>query len=142
MLTSETGELRFIEELKRRGYRDIIRAEGYFPDWDIQTNLGTYEIKDDVLASKTGRIFVEYAYRDKPSGLAATKADYFVVLVGDSAHVTTVHNWRDFLRSSWPYLQKGVGGDNNWSKGVFVSPELLTASRVSGLETWKLLQTK
>lgn len=138
MLTEETGEVRLIAELKRRGLKDIVRAEGYFPDWDIKTEHGTYEVKDDVLAVKTGRIFVEFSYRGNPSGLAATKADYFVVIVGDEAHVATVFNWRDFLRSSWPYLKKGKGGDNGWSMGVFVGLEHLTASRIGGLDTWRL----
>jgi hypothetical protein len=138
MLTQETGEIRFIAELQRRGYKNIERSEGYFPDWDIKTERGTFEIKEDALAPKTGRIFIEYLYKGNPSGLAYTKADYFVVIVSDLAHIAPSRNWKEFLRESWKYLDKARGGDNLWSQGVFIKLEYLDPSKIASLVTWRL----
>lgn len=140
MLTEETGELRFIEALRQRGYETIERAEGYFPDWDIKTERATYEIKTDVMAPKTGNVFVEFEYRHKPSGIAATKADYFVVIIEDYAHLTLVTHWRDFIRQHWTFLKKVRGGDNGWSTGVLIDVGLVTRSRITSLDSWFLPQ--
>lgn len=138
MLTSEHGEERFVKALAQHGARDIVRSEGYFPDWDIKCDLGTYEVKEDVIALRSERLFMEYRYRGNLSGIASTKADFFVVIVGDSAFFTRTENWRDFIRQNWQYLKRMKGGDNGWSEGVFILMEHLTPSYISRIEVWKL----
>lgn len=137
-LTVEHGEERFAKELVRHGAKDIIRSHGYFPDWDIGCDKGTYEIKEDVAAQRTGRLFVELKYRGELSGLAATKADWFVFIVKNTAYFSRSVHWKSFLRDNWKYLNKTLGGDNNWSEGVLVPMDYVTSSHICGLEAWEI----
>lgn len=64
-------------------------SEGNFKDYDIRTykkidtkNLYTYyEVKSDKIGYKTGNICIEIKCNGKPSGLSATKADYWIYFV-------------------------------------------------------------
>lgn len=124
--------------LKQRGATDIVQSQGYFPDWDIKCNFGTYEIKEDVAASRTGNVFIEFTYRGKPSGIASTKADYFVFIIGDNAYFTRTEYWKDFIRDSWQYLKKVKGGDNNWSQGILLEVQYLSPQYISSFKSWEL----
>ena len=42
------------------------------------------EVKMDRIAHKTGRIFVEYESRGKPSGISTTEADYWCSIIGSN----------------------------------------------------------
>ncbi len=46
--------------------------------YDIKTNNGKYEIKTDSNYKKYNSIFAEFMSNNKSSGIAKTKADYFV----------------------------------------------------------------
>ena len=42
---------------------------------------GTLEVKRDFKVSDTGNIAIEYRYRNKPSGIAATKATWWALVL-------------------------------------------------------------
>ena len=81
----------------------------------------TIEVKTDLQASKTRRVFVEYESRGKPSGISKTKADYYCFVVSEFSYIiiktTALKNkCRKYLKTS---LDK-KGGDNNTSKGILL----------------------
>lgn len=138
-LTNETGELRMIAALIARGYKDIVRApDRFFPDWDVQTNIGTFEVKQDQKFHKTGNVCIEVWDRGHWSGIVRTKALYFAVVTGDIAHVALTDAWREFLRLNKDYLPFVKCGDDLLAKGFLVSMSLLTPSKIGGLEPWVL----
>jgi hypothetical protein len=40
----------------------------------------TVEIKTDLIAHKTGNVAIEFEYRNKPSGISKTNADYYAFI--------------------------------------------------------------
>jgi hypothetical protein len=46
--------------------------------YDIDLGLTKLEVKNDIMASRTGNIAIEYECRGKPSGIDATIADWWV----------------------------------------------------------------
>ena len=84
-------------------------------------NNKTIEVKTDLQASETGRVFVEYESRYKPSGISKTKADYYCFVISKFSYIiiktTELKNkCRKYLKTS---LDKR-GGDNNTSKGILL----------------------
>lgn len=59
-------------------------ASGYAPDWDLRLthktagNSWAYEVKSDTVAARTGNLAIEFECSGRPSGIAATKADYWI----------------------------------------------------------------
>jgi hypothetical protein len=61
-------------------------SKGYFKEYDIKIldeegNETKIEVKSDRLSSKTGNLCIEHKYKNKPSGIDATTADYWVYFV-------------------------------------------------------------
>lgn len=85
------------------------------------------ECKRDRLARKTGNIFIEYECFGKPSGIATTKSDYWVVGIesknGDVevAILMSVSWLKDKCRSLWHTNKNVSGGDDNAAKGILIS---------------------
>jgi hypothetical protein len=55
----------------------------------------TFEIKYDVMANSTGNIAIEYynPKSDKPSGITATKANYWICILNpEQIYISTVEN--------------------------------------------------
>ena len=44
------------------------------------TNNKQYEVKADLMANKTGNLFIENVQFNKPSGIDVTTADYYIVI--------------------------------------------------------------
>lgn len=76
-------------------------------DFTFTGNTGSYsvEVKHDVKSSTTGNFAFEYLYKNKPSGINSTEADFFAIKSGDQFYVfktselkkrllETPHNWR------------------------------------------------
>ena len=47
----------------------------------------TIEVKRDFMASRTGRVFVEFFCRNKPSGIATTQAKFWAFILDDETVV-------------------------------------------------------
>lgn len=86
----------------------------------------TIEVKRDFKASRTGKVFVEFFCRGKPSGIDRTEADYwafvidggFVIILPTKAlkEIVELHKEKGWVMS---------GGDNNVSQGALVKVERL-----------------
>jgi len=88
------------------GDAEAIVTTGFFKDYDIILNDGrTIEVKTDAKMHKTGNHIVEYGCNGELSGIAATKAEFWVVLDGELAyfcHSKDIKDKaRDGVRKEW-----------------------------------------
>lgn len=98
----------------------------------------TVEVKLDFGTHRTGNFYIEYASRNKPSGIATTEADYWVLIAAsekgcrhkdnevfmeedDILYLVTISTNRLKELCRTKYERKGVpGGDENTSLGVLI----------------------
>ena len=77
----------------------------YFPDWDISSDAGTFEVKYDELAHLTGNIYLE------EKALHKTKADYWAIAYGKPIQAFYILK-TDTLREFYPKWASTIrGGD-------------------------------
>jgi hypothetical protein len=86
----------------------------------------TIEVKRDFRASRTGKVFVEFFCRGKPSGIDRTEADYWAFVIGTGyvvilptealKEIVKLHKEKGWVMS---------GGDRNVSQGALVKVERL-----------------
>jgi len=116
----DLAEAKVVEEeiaevLRKKGFTNVkcwaradfdIKGEFEGADWK-------FEVKHDIMASKTGNVAIEWACRGKPSGLQWTEADRYVCRINDNDWVIKV----DALR--WKIAMAGDGGRPayRWVKG-------------------------
>tara|TARA_R110002020_G_scaffold65193_2_gene172257 strand:+ start:212 stop:676 length:465 start_codon:yes stop_codon:yes gene_type:complete len=62
---------------------DINLLEGKLSESEWSGILKTVEVKKDYQAHKTGNIAVEYSYKNKPSGISTTEAEYIAYILVD-----------------------------------------------------------
>lgn len=85
----------------------------------------TIECKRDFKAHKTGRVFVEFECRGKPSGISTSEAEYWVYIYGPDetdlrAILLSTFLLREKVRSLIADKKVITGGDQNLSKGVLI----------------------
>lgn len=81
-----------LEEYYPYPYREM---QGNFKDWDVivfrNNEIQTFEFKADRRAAQTGNLAIETLCNKKPSGISATKADYWIHCVCDGDTVLEVY---------------------------------------------------
>lgn len=130
----DIAEQLLIQELKQRKYvldvglnedkskryeydvwADVVDNEGF----DAERKIVTFEIKYDLYASKSGNWAIEYwnSKKNQPSGIMATKADWWVHVVNEESepvlYLATVVELKAFLDKNKPFRTISSGGDNN-----------------------------
>jgi hypothetical protein len=80
----------------------------------------TIEIKDDLQASKTGNIFIEFESRGKKSGISTTEADYWTIHINGVWITLNTDKLKDIARKAYQERGPIKGGDSNTSKGVLI----------------------
>ncbi len=81
----------------------------------------TIEVKRDFRASQTGKVFVEFFCRDKPSGISTTEADFWCfILDGETAIMLPTSKLERLANKAADNNQVVCGGDNNLSHGVLI----------------------
>jgi hypothetical protein len=78
------------------------------------------EIKRDLKSDETGNFAFEYWSWGKPSGLATTLADIWVMVDTKAYYLCTTERLKEFLRANWQLLHKVNAGDSKASKCVLV----------------------
>ena len=83
------------------------------------------EVKRDSWVSRSGNIAIEYESRGKPSGIATTQADYWIIIFsgGYQDKVMYVFETQILKEVSREYFKKGnvkAMGDNNTSMSVLI----------------------
>ena len=83
--------------------------------YDIEAMLDgeriTFEVKNDLMAPKTGNVAIEYESRGKASGIATTVADYWVYKIGDRCWMLPTRLLRQKLLEEKNYHRDVAGGD-------------------------------
>ena len=77
--------------------RIVLAPPRQFKDYDYYIIKGDkkicYEVKADKLSYRTGNLAIEFQCSNKPSGLTATKADYWYYFVVDSENKYEVYKF-------------------------------------------------
>jgi len=72
----------------------------------------------------TGNIAIEIRYRDKPSGISTTKADWWVYYMPEislnNLWMMECDKLKRFIKENIQDLKVVKGGDNNWSELVLI----------------------
>ena len=86
------------------------------------------EVKRDLLAHKTGNVYIEYESRGKPSGISTTEADYYCIVIKDKSYILiSTKDLKELCRKYLNTDRDKRGGDNNTSKGILLpTKELIT----------------
>jgi hypothetical protein len=101
-------------------------AKGNFKDWDIKlTHEGTdiyIEVKYDRRAETTRNLAIEFECSGQPSGVSATKADYWVHFVKNSPfyYMIPIEDLRKAIEEK-KYTRTVKGGDG-WRANMYLSP--------------------
>ena len=83
-------ELYICQKLAEKGIASKLNDNERF---DISASTSTtYEVKTDANSYFTGNIGFEISYNDKPAGIYATEADYFIFFIPFSSISITVHS--------------------------------------------------
>lgn len=86
----------------------------------------TIEIKRDFKASRTGRVFVEFFSRGKPSGIDTTEADFWAFIIdGETVVILPTARLKELVREAKDEGKIWKGGDSNTSQGVLIDLERL-----------------
>tara|TARA_R110000772_G_scaffold77079_1_gene166049 strand:+ start:811 stop:1230 length:420 start_codon:yes stop_codon:yes gene_type:complete len=78
------------------------------------------EVKRDLMAIRTGNLFIEYESRGQPSGIVTSKAEYYCFDIGDIFILLEKSKLMDMVMSLMGTGKDIRGGDNNTSKGVLL----------------------
>ena len=71
----------------------------------------TFEVKNDLMAAKTGNAAIEYECRGKPSGITVTKADYLVYKIKEKYFIFRTKKVKRKLFKEAIFSRKVAGGD-------------------------------
>ena len=80
----------------------------------------TFEVKNDLMAAKTGNAAIEYEYRGKPSGIAVTEADYLVYKIKEKYFIFRTKKVRQKLLEDKAFSRKVAGGDVGSNTRLFL----------------------
>ena len=80
----------------------------------------TIEVKNDLKATKTGNLFIEFKSRGKPSGIDTTEADFWCFLVSDVFMLIQTEKLKALVDPLKDTDAERLGGDNNTSVGVLL----------------------
>lgn len=78
------------------------------------------EIKKDMLAKKTGNVFVEYMSRGKTSGIDRSEADYYCFVVENLIIFIPLADLQEIVKPFRGTKRDVRGGDNNTSRGILL----------------------
>lgn len=116
--------------IKIYNMKNYERKNFNFKEYDIE-DLDTkikYEVKTDRMTNDTGNIIIEYECNNKPSGINATTADYYIYYILDEAnhkygyYEIPVSKIKKYIKNN-KYHQKISGGDGNRMKGYLFKVE-------------------
>ncbi|MFT4758650.1 MAG: hypothetical protein ACI9XO_002619 [Paraglaciecola sp.] len=80
----------------------------------------TFEVKNDLMAAKTGNAAIEYECRGKPSGIAVTKADYLVYKIKEKYFIFRTKKVKRKLFKEAVFFKKAAGGDVGSNTRLFL----------------------
>jgi len=101
----------------------VFTIPGYFPAYDQiavfkNGKIRTIEVKTDYLEKKTGNIAIEFRYKNKFSGILATQADWYIIILSTRLFCMKKRDLFNFLREN--EFKEIDGGDSNMSSFILV----------------------
>ena len=114
----DAGEKLVRDIFERAGYATRKAEEKIGHDFLVDENFRV-EVKNDLMSGKTGNIAIEYrnSRKDSPSGIEATKADYWVHIVYVAGEqqvlLTRTSSLLKFTKEVKPKKTIASGGDGN-----------------------------
>ena len=115
---------------------DINLLEGKLSESEWSDILKTVEVKKDYQAHKTGNIAVEYSYKNKPSGISTTEAEYIAYILVDKdqndciAFFVKTEVLKRMCRKYFDTDRNKVAGDSYNSKVILLPIKELTNPEV------------
>lgn len=98
-------------------------AEGWLADLLQSQKI---EIKRDFKASRTGKVFVEFFSRGKPSGIDKTEADFWAFIIdGETVIILPTDKLKALVEEAKEKGKTVSGGDKNTSQGALIKLERL-----------------
>lgn len=123
------GHLYEAKSLNYLDYDDYKFMNGYFKEYDLEItkngNKTTIEVKSDTQASYTGNLAIEYECSGKPSGINATKADFWIYFICYKDYDECYKIPTEELREIATKCKKVSGGDGNRSRMYLVKKSLV-----------------
>jgi hypothetical protein len=111
------------------------------------TQKFTIEVKYDIYSEKSGNIAIEYhnSRQNKPSGIMATKADFWVqVTPNQGSWITTVAKLKQYIKDNKPFRTITDAGDGNANLFLYKADKILSdifirIDKLSALELEKTI---
>jgi len=118
-----------VKSLLKKKYKvsddDIVSSTTKEFDIKIKSLNLTFEVKNDLMAEKTGNIAIEFESRGKPSGVSTTKADYWVYKFSNMFYIIE----RTVLVNKGNYSRIVNGGD-------YGSNTMMYLVKVEAFKSW------
>lgn len=124
LLDGHQAELEVIELLARLrpGLTDLERC--HTREYDIsgiyRGRVVTFEVKYDLKVETTGNIAIEYECRGRPTGIAATEADYWVYKFLGQYFIFRTSELKKKLYEEKVFDRKATGGDLGSNTRMFL----------------------
>jgi hypothetical protein len=114
LIDGQNAEREAIELIIRKynlNIDDISSCETNEYDFKINSRNETYEVKNDLMAQKTGNIAIEYESRGKSSGINVTKANYWIYKFAGLFFLFETQKIKEELFTNKNYYRNVTGGD-------------------------------
>lgn len=97
----------------------------------------TVEIKNDIYSKRSGNVAIEYfnSKSKKPSGIAATKAQFWCHIISEIPYICTVDSLKNFIATEKPKRTLTNVGDGNADILLFSIEHIVTI--LTPLENFK-----
>lgn len=120
MKVGKKAEIELVEFLTSKGYESSLNTDHEKRyEYDVlarkKNKVLTFEVKHDLMATKTGNVAIEYrnSKQDKPSGIDRTTADYWCHKIDGNIYICKVKDLLKFIEDNKPLRIVKSGGDNN-----------------------------
>lgn len=124
---AEDELLEYLESIGINCQKNLVHSLRY--DYDIEADITyskhaktssldnriTFEVKNDVMAKKTGNVAIEYenSRKNAPSGIGATKATFWAHRIEGEFWICPVEKLKSFIQTAVPLKTIKSGGDKN-----------------------------
>ena len=99
---------------------DILICNTKEYDFKVNSRNETYEVKNDLMAEKTGNIAIEYESRGKNSGITTTQANFWIYKFAGLFLLLKTEKIKEELFKNNNYSRKVTGGDDGSNTKMFL----------------------
>jgi hypothetical protein len=128
--TGKSGELLVKGELEKQGFIcELNTDKSIKSDFDLEITKPkiTIEVKNDLYATKSGNIAIEYynPKSDKASGIAITKSDIWCHIIDGKIFVIKTPTLKEFIKNNSPKKTIKKAGDGNASIYLYAIDDII-----------------